>query len=126
MSSKRRIQSLATITVVFAGCACGPYLRLQPHGETIQDQCGVSYGVTVTKEQAICIAKLGGLEQTVRRWSVEEHSPDGKEAGTGYWWICNTIEPPHSTEGGSGDCWGISKKDGKIVSTGSWKSVTLK
>ncbi len=123
MTGPHRIPKSLVVLFVLVSISCGPQLRLYPNGKTIQEQCGVRYGTAVTREQAICIATLGGLDGSLRPWRIEENrhgSPDEQN-----WEVCNTTEPAHGGSGPAGDCWQIRIRDGKVIFIGTWERITV-
>ena len=102
------------------GCA---RIHLVPEGKTIQQQCGVSTGQEVSKEQALCIARLGGLESGARPWIVKDESD--VRANEGLWEVCNTTRIPTGQQEAAGTCWRISRENGRVVGIGPWERVTV-
>ena len=111
------------LSVVLTCTNCGARLRLEPEGKTIQQQCGVLSGQEVSKEQALCIARLGGLESGARPWVVKDEND--LRANAGLWEVCNTTTIPTEGQGSAGTCWRISRKDGRIVGIGPWQRIRL-
>ena len=58
---------------------------------SIQSRCGVAARAAVTKEQAICIATLTGLESGIEPWEVTEMPALG--GGRAVWIVANFLRP---------------------------------
>ncbi len=116
------VKSLGIVAAIVVVLGCGPILRLRPHGATIQEQCGVG-SEEVTREQALCIARLGGLDIGIRPWRVRDERDIRSLEGV--WEICNTTELGHGSVGPKGTCWEISKATGDIVAVRRWVGVTV-
>ncbi len=115
-----RVEVVTLITSLALFVACGPRLRLDPAGQTIQRQCGVNGHDEVTEQQATCIARLAGLETGIRFWRVTRWR--NGEDGIPSWHVCNTMTPPHDGSGSSGRCIGVRVSDGGIVLAAPWES----
>jgi len=111
------------LAIVLMSLGCGARLRLVPEGKTVQQQCGFVSGQEVSKDQALCIARVGGLESGARPWVVKDENDS--RANVGLWVVCNTTTIPTEKQGSAGTCWRISRKDGRIVGVGPWESIRV-
>ena len=105
------------LTCVLMSVSCaGPRLRLEPEGETVQVQCGVKLVAPVTRQQALCIAKLVGLEAGVRQWGINEYED--------YIDVFNYVATG-SRQKDRGRYVRIHKQTGAIEEVGEWDEVIV-
>ena len=107
------------ITALLTTITCGgPRLVLQPEGRTIQAQCGVSRSLPISREQALCIAELAGLEKGYRHWGVIEEEQS--------WQVFNFTGRSSSPDMlWQGKAMRISKASGQITSVTEWEEIVV-
>ena len=70
------VASVAASAVLVVACAGG----LRFDARTLERRCGVAAGVDLNEEQAVCMAKLAGLEQSRRCPFEVSETTDGPAA----------------------------------------------
>ena len=106
---------LVLLAASAVGCM-GPKLQLVPNAPNIQAQCGCKQGVELTGEQALCIAKLAGLEKGIDRWGLRSEGD--------YWQVYNFLQNKVG-ENQKGRYMRIKKKDGQIIEVGEWSEIIV-
>ena len=110
MAGHGQTLSCALLVILMSvGCSS---TRLAPQRGSMQAQCGVRAGVQVSREQAICIAKLAGLKQTALPWSITEDQ--NRDSNEPLWCVSNTLDPPIPEHGLLSESIYISQRDGRI------------
>ena len=109
---------LVIIALLTATTCGGPQLILQPEGRTIQAQCGATRSSPVSREQALCIAELAGLEKGYRHWGVIEEEQS--------WQVFNfTGRSTSPAMLWQGRAMRISKASGQITSVTEWEEIVV-
>lgn len=98
--------------------ACGPGLRPVADPVTPLDYCGIRSLEVVSAKQAMCLARIAGLERGGRPWRVEEDTY--RITGESVWEVCNTLKIPTEQKGSEGKCMLVRKSDGEILATTRW------
>jgi hypothetical protein len=80
----------------------------------IQAKCGVSPESDVSRAQAVCIAKLGGLEPGLSQWDVHEDTASASDDAR--WVVSNLLDPTRCARN-PGKAMYIRKKGGDILGT---------
>jgi hypothetical protein len=122
-----RMGGVVSVVVVFGIImvipACGPRLRLDPSGATVQEQCGVTGHEPITSDQAKCIAKLAGFEIGIRPWDVTYWR--GNTQDPAQWSVCNTLTVSQHGQEPATNCMQIRASDGQILSVAARQRIRV-
>ena len=101
---------------------CAPRALIDPGAAPDQAKCGVDGRSGVSKAQARCIARLDGLEPTLRGKVTQDTY---RVTGDVVWMVCNQTEPTIGGQGGKGECRMVDRTTGQIVGRETWEHVRV-
>lgn len=113
----RRFPILLGLAVLTAACAqsLGPIRVPNPAGATVQEKCAVRADAVISREEAMCLAKVSGLESGVAKWQVREYAD--------YIDVFNTTSR-HPIERGMNVR--IRRVGGAVLSEEPWEAVVVR
>ena len=118
------IRTCVLIVATVAGChGCSRAHALAPvRRPTVQVMCGLSLGDMLTRDQAICIARLMGLDEGICPWSVDLVG-EGEEQD---WSILNATSTLGTCRCGTkGQALTLYTHSGRLKGLESWSSVCV-